>query len=199
MSKITYFFATISPYTYLAGLRLEGVAKKHGLGIDYRPLDLPALFSRTGGLVPKDRHPNRQAWRLQELVRQSKMVDLPLNIQPAFWPTNMAPSSYAFISAKNHGDGDLGALAHGLTKACWVEEKNIAEADVIADCLRAAGFDASLADKDMMGSAEEYARNLEDAVTMGAFGAPFYITPDDQRFWGQDSIAALDLYLSGQF
>ncbi len=198
MSSITYFFATISPYTYLAGDRLEKVAAKHGLAIDYRPMDLMHVFSSTGGVPPKQRHESRQAWRLQELVRQAKKLDMAFNLRPAHWPTNMAPSSYAFIAAKNHGDGDLGALAHGFTKACWAEEKDISQPDVIAECLKGAGFDASLADKDMMGSADEYAKNGEEAIARGVFGAPFYITEDDQRFWGQDRVEDLDLYLSGK-
>lgn len=198
MPKITYFFSTISPYTYLAGTRLEDVAAKHGAEIDYRPLDIMNLFSQTGGVPPKDRHPNRQEWRLQEMTRQSKKLGMAFNLKPAHWPTNMAPSSYAIISAKNHGSGDLGALVHGLTRACWAEEKDISQADVIASCLVAAGYDAALADKDMVGAAEEYARNAEDAIRMGAFGAPFYITDTDQRFWGQDRVEDLDLYLSGK-
>ena len=44
--------------------------------------------------------------------------------------------------------------------------------------------------------AETYAANLEEAVERGVFGAPFYFV-DDHRFWGQDRIADIDLYLSG--
>lgn len=198
MPVLKYFFATISPYTYLAGQRLDPVVEKHGLTVEYKPVDLMSVFSRTGGVPPKDRHISRQEWRLQELVRQAKKNDMPFNLKPAHWPTNMAPSSYAFISAKNHGDGDLSALAFGLTKACWAEEKDIAQPDVIAACLTAAGFDASLADKDMMGAAEEYAANTEEAVNAGVFGAPFYITEDDQRFWGQDRVEDLDLHYQGK-
>ena len=49
----------------------------------------------------------------------------------------------------------------------------------------------------MLQGAETYARNLEDAVSAGAFGAPFYITDTDQRFWGQDRLDDLDRYLAG--
>ena len=198
MKKITYFFATISPYTYLAGIRLQPVIEKHDLDVDFRPVDLMSVFSSTGGVPPGQRHESRQTWRLQELTRQSKKLDMALNLKPAHWPTNMAPSSYAFIAAKNHADGDLLRLSYEFTKACWSEEKDIAQPDVIAEVLTTCGFDASLADKDMAGCAEEYAKNTEAAVSMGAFGAPFYVTEDDQRFWGQDRIEDLDMYLSGK-
>ena len=198
MPHIDYFFATVSPFTYLAGTRLEEIAAKHGATITYKPLDVLALFSRTGGVPPKDRHPARQQMRLQELRRQAAKNGLPINTAPAFWPTNPAPSSYAFIAAQKAGGGDLGKLVAAITSACWAQEKNIAEDDVIAEALETAGFDPKIASGMMLAEAEEYARNLEEAVERGAFGAPFYITDTDERFWGQDRLADLDLHLAGK-
>lgn len=198
MTHIDYFFATVSPFTYLAGTRLEEIAQSHGATITYKPLSIMDLFARTGGTPPKDRHPARQAYRLQELRRQSSMTGLPLNLKPAFFPTNPAPSSYAVIAAQSAGGGDLGALVHGLCRACWNGEKDVAQDDVIKDCLSRAGFDPGLADKGLLAGAEEYSRNLEEAVERGVFGAPFYIVTDsDERFWGQDRLADLDTFLTG--
>lgn len=198
MAHIDYFFATVSPYTYLAGTRLEQIAAKHGATITYKPLDVIALFARTGGVPPHERHPTRQEYRLQELRRQSAKTGLPLNLKPLHVPTNPAPSSYAVIAAQSAGGGDLGALVHALTRACWAEDRNIAEDDVIRDCLSASGFDPSLADRGLLAGAETYAANLEGAVNRGAFGAPFYITGTDERFWGQDRLDDLEMHLSGK-
>ncbi len=198
MAQINYYFATVSPYTYLAGTRLEEIAAKHGASITYKPLDVIALFARTGGTAPADRHPARQEYRLQELRRQAAKAGLKLNPKPMYWPANPAPSSYAVIAAQSAGGGDLGNLVHAITRACWAEERNIAEDDVIRECLSAAGFDPSLADKGLLAGAETYASNLEEAVNCGAFGAPFYITETDERFWGQDRLDDLDAHLSGR-
>ena len=93
MSQIDCYFSVISPYTYLAGVRLGEIAQRHNAKVVYRPLDVIALFSRTGGTPPKDRHASRKEYRLQELQRQAKNVNLPLNLQPAHWPVNQAPAS----------------------------------------------------------------------------------------------------------
>lgn len=198
MPHIDYYFATLSPYTYLAGTRFEDIAAKHGATVTYKPLDIMALFSRTGGTPPKDRHPNRIEYRAQELPRQAAMLGMPLNLKPAHWPTNAAPSSYAIIAAQEAGGGDLGALVHSVLRAVWAEEKDIAQDDVVKACLESAGFDPSLADSGLLSGAETYARNLEEAVERGAFGAPFYIVDSGQRFWGQDKLNELDLHLSGK-
>jgi 2-hydroxychromene-2-carboxylate isomerase len=198
MAHIDYYLATISPNTYIAGTRLEEVAARHGATITYKPLDIMGLFARTGGIPPKDRHPSRQEYRLQEIRRQAAKAGMPINLKPAFWPTNPAPSSYAIIAAQSAGGGNLGELVFAFTRACWAEEKNIAEDDVIRGCLEASGFDPALADAGLLQGAETYAANLEDAVNAGCFGAPFYITDTGERFWGQDRIEDLDAHLSGK-
>lgn len=197
MAGIDFYFSTLSPFTYLAGTRLEEVAKRQGATITYKPLDIMSLFARTGGTAPKERHVSRQEYRLIELERQARNLDMKINLQPAFWPTNPAPSSYAIIAAQSAGGGDLGALVHGFLRAVWAEERNIAEDEVVRDCLQGAGFDPALADSGLLTGAETYAQNLEDAVSAGVFGAPFYVTEGGGRFFGQDRVADLERHLAG--
>lgn len=194
---IDYFFTTLSPYVYLAATRLEQIADRHGATITYKPVDLLALFSRTGGIAPAERHPARMQYRAQELVRQARKQDVPFTLKPAHWPVNPAPSAYAIIAAQAACSGDLGALVHSLARACWAEERDISDDAVIRDCLEDAGFDPALADKGLLAGAETYAANLEEAAARGVFGAPFYITGEDQRFWGQDRLEDLDAHLAG--
>jgi 2-hydroxychromene-2-carboxylate isomerase len=198
LAHIDYYLATISPNCYLAGTRPAEVAAKHGATITYKPLDIMGLFARTGGTPPGQRHVSRQEYRLIEIAREAKRLGMPVNPKPAYWPTNPAPSSYAIIAAQKAGGGDLAALVAGIGRACWAEEKNIAEDEVIRACLEAAGFDPKLADSGLLSGAEAYEANLEDAVNAGVFGAPFFITDDGARFWGQDRIGHLDLHLGGQ-
>ena len=197
MAHIDYFFSPMSPYTYLLGGDLETVADKHNATVTYKPLDIMGLFARTGGTAPKDRHPSRMEYRAQDLVRSAKKRGMALNLKPAFWPANPAPSSYAIIAAQAAGGGDMGALVHSFTRACWAEEKDIADDTVVRACLEGAGFDPALANSGLLSGADTYASNLEEAVRRGAFGAPFFITGDDARFWGRDRITDLDLYLAG--
>jgi 2-hydroxychromene-2-carboxylate isomerase len=198
MAHIDYYFSTVSPWAYLAGHRLEDMAARHGATIAYKPIDLGTLFPRTGGLALPDRHPSRQEYRLQELARNSKKLGMALNPKPAFWPVNGAPSAYAIIAAQAAGGGDLGALCHGIMRACWAEERNIAEDDTIRECLTAAGFDPALADKGLLMGADTYARNTEQAALAGVFGSPFYVVDTGQKFWGQDRLDDLELHLAGR-
>lgn len=197
MAHIDYYFGTQSPWTYLAGDRLEQIAARHGAQITYKPLDLLQLFDRTGGVRPANRHPSRMDYRGQELARWSQHLGMPLNLKPAFWPVNAAPSSYAVIAAAQAGGGDLAGLVQGFVRAVWAEDLDIADDGVIRDKLAAAGFDPDLANSGLFVGAQRYERNLEDAVEAGVFGAPFYIVRESgERFWGQDRLEFMDRHLA---
>ena len=195
--QIEMFFSTVSPWVYLAGLRLEEIAARHGADIRYVPLDAGALFARTGGQALADRHESRRAYRLQELRRWSAHLGMKLDVQPMYFPVNPAPSSYAIIAAQKAGGGDLAGLNHAFARAVWAEGRNIAEDEVVQDILAAHGYDPKIADRYMLAAAETYVSNLEEAVSRGVFGVPFYMV-GEEGFWGQDRLDLLDRHLAGK-
>lgn len=194
MTQIDYYLSPISPWTHMAGTRPAEIAAAAGVAIRYKPVDPAALFQQTGGKVLAERHDSRKAYRVQELRRWAARLDIPLKLQPAFFPTNPAPASYAIIAAQEAGGGDMAQLVSMLTRACWEEDRNIAEDDVIRDCLSAAGFDTGLAFTGLLQGAEIYARNLNDAVEAQVFGVPFFKV-GEEAFWGQDRLDFLAAHL----
>ncbi len=195
MTQIDYYLFPLSPFGYLAGMRLEKVAAKHGATINYKPFGLMKIFEEVGTPPPAERHPNKAKYRAQDIVRVANFNDMPVNLKPAHWPTNPAPASYAIIAAQNAGGGDLGGLVHSIFRACWAEEKDIAEDDVVKACLNANGFDAELADSGLLSGAETFARNTDEAIKAGVFGTPTYVV-GEQVFWGQDRLPHLSAYLA---
>ena len=197
MAHIDYYMITLSPFCYLAGDELEQIAEKHGATIAYKPVNLLQIFAATGGIVPADRHPARQAYRMQELTRVAKAKGLPINLKPAFFPSNPVPSCYSVINAQNSGGGDVAGLCQSFLRACWAEEKDVAEDIVLRACLTENGFDPDLVNSGLLSGAVVFERNTEEAIKKGVFGAPTYVV-GDQIFWGQDRLSYLDEYLAEQ-
>lgn len=197
MAQIDYFLALQSPYVYLAGRRPAEIAARHGATLVYRPVDVAQLFPRTGGKVREERHPSRNDYATQDRARQARKLGVTLDAAPLFRAANPAPAAYALIAAQAAGGGDLAGFVQAMGRALWAEGRDFSEDEVIRAALAANGFDPAVADKGMLMAAETYAANLEDAVSKGVFGVPFFVV-GDQKFWGQDRLDDLDLYLQGK-
>jgi len=186
---IDYFFAPQSPWTYLGHERLVAIARAAGAMVRVLPVDLGRVFPVSGGLPLARRAPQRQVYRLVELQRFSAHLGLPLNLQPRYFPV-AGDAAARLIIAVDMADGAQASLrlSGSVLAAVWAQERNIADAAVLAELLREAGLDpARLAQSH---GAEVQARYDEDtaaAIEGGIFGAPTYRV-DGEIFWGQDRL-----------
>ena len=190
MSKvIDYFFTPASPWSYFGHERLRALAAQHGATVNVKPVDLGKVFPVSGGLPLPKRAPQRQAYRLFELARWRDFLGVPINIQPKFGAASPEPSSRWIIAAGERGADAAMALAGAVMRARWAEEKDIADADTLAELARGVGLDpVALADR--AASAEVAARFdafSQEAIERQVFGAPTYIY-GDEPFWGQDRL-----------
>ena len=194
MPDIDYYFSVLSPFTYLAGDRLERIAAAHGAGISYCPIDIASVGGETGWTPPAKRHPARLEYRLQELSRISGETGLPINLKPAHWPADPLPASRA-IAATILTGRDPGPLVRATLRAVWAEERNIAEAETVTDIIRACGINPEALAPHLDAGEAAYRANSEAAPKRGVFGVPFYLAKGE-RFWGQDRLSALDRHLA---
>jgi 2-hydroxychromene-2-carboxylate isomerase len=195
MATIDYYLFPLSPFSYLAGVRLEEIAARHGAAVAYKPVQLFRIFAEVGTPLVKDRHVSKQRYRLQDAARVAQMNGLPINLHPRHWPTNPVPASAAIIAAQKAGGGDLGALVHGFMRAVWAEDRDIAEDALVREVLAGAGFEPGLADRGMLSAVETLERNTDEAIRRGVFGAPTYVV-GEEVFWGQDRLPHLDAHLA---
>lgn len=191
MAKVCqYFFAPQSPWTYLGHERFVALAKKHGAQIELKPCDLGKVFSVSGGVPLAKRAPQRQAYRLVELKRWSEHLQMPMNLQPAFFPVAGDAAAMLIIAARlAHGTDAALALAGAVMRAVWAEERNIADAATLAAIARECGLDGQALVKtaETSGVQEEYNRHTEEAIAANVFGSPWYVV-DGEGYWGQDRL-----------
>ena len=100
---IDYYFTPISPFTYLGHDRLVAIARKHGATIAVKPINLGDVFPVSGGLPLSKRAPQRQAYRLVELKRWSEHLNMPMKIQPKFFPVNGDLAAAWILAAQEQG------------------------------------------------------------------------------------------------
>jgi 2-hydroxychromene-2-carboxylate isomerase len=187
---IDYYFAPNSPYVYLGHARFAAMAKAAGATIRVLPVDLGGkVFPVSGGLPLSKRAPQRQAYRLVELRRFSEWLDLPLNVQPKFFPV-AADDAARLIIAVDMKDGTDAAmkLTGAICRAVWVQERNIADESVLAALLAEQGMPVAWLEASHSQTVHErYEVDTQLAIAAGVFGAPSYVIAGE-IFWGQDRL-----------
>jgi len=186
---IDYYFAAQSPWTYLGHDRFVALARAHGATVRVLPADYGAIFPVSGGLPLGKRAPQRQAYRLVELRRFSEALGVPMNIQPKFFPVAGDDASRLIIAVDIEAGSDAAlALCGAVFRACWLQERDIANADVLAELLARQGLPAQCLERSRAPEVlARYARNTQQAIDAGVFGAPSYVI-DGEIFWGQDRL-----------
>lgn len=192
-ATIDYYFSPSSPWTYLGHDRFAAMARKAGASINVKPVDYGKVFPVSGGLPLKERPKQRQAYRMMELQRWRAHLGVPLNLEPKFFPVASNDACQIIIAAQAHGTDAAMNLAGTIMRACWAEERNIADHAVLAACADSVGLPgrelaAKIADAAVQA---RFAALTEEAIVRQVFGAPTYVL-NDELFWGQDRLEFLE-------
>ncbi len=187
---IDYYASLNSPWTHLGAARIEAMAIAANATLRIYPVDFGAIFAQSGGLPLPKRSPQRQAYRLQELARWRDHLNIPIHIQPRFFPSSEQQTAGCVIGLRETvGDQPAIKLAHRVLKALWQEEKDPADPATLAALITEIGLNADQVMK--LGSDPKWAeRRIADtkaALERNVFGAPSYVIGDD-IFWGQDRL-----------
>jgi 2-hydroxychromene-2-carboxylate isomerase len=194
---IDYYMTPISPYVYLGHERFVAIARRHGATIAVKPINLGLVFPVSGGLPLSQRAPQRQAYRLVELSRWSRHLDVPLNLHPRHFPVSADLASRFVLAALEHSTDFALDLAAALGRAVWAEDRNIADVATVTAIAATCGADApalaARADAPDIGT--RYAVLTQEAIDRGIFGTPTYVYTGE-LFWGQDRLDFLDRALA---
>ncbi|MEM9358148.1 MAG: 2-hydroxychromene-2-carboxylate isomerase [Pseudomonadota bacterium] len=182
---VDFYYDYGSPTAYLAWTQLPAICEKHNATLKYKPILLGGVFKGTDNQSPVMIRPKGK-WLLDDVTRYAKYYGVPYVMNPHFI-VNTMPAMRGAMWAQ--ASGQLEAYNTAMYTAMWVDQKDIAQPDVIQDVLTTAGLDAAA-----MGDAiqqQDIKQALIDAtnaaVESGVFGAPTMIIGDEMHF-GQDRL-----------
>ena len=191
---IDYYLSLNSPWTYMGSGPFAEIARRYGAQVNVKPAKFGPIFEQTGGLPLPKRSPQRRAYRLMELRSWREVRGLPLNVEPKFFPSDDAAATRLVIAAKLQGK-DAHKLSLELARAVWEREESFADPAVMASSAQRAGLDAAALRAGGPSDAELdalYEKYTQDALKAGVFGAPSYVLPSGEIFWGQDRLELLE-------
>ena len=191
-NTVDYYIATSSPWTYLATPRIKALAEKYNLIISWKPFNIMEVFAKNGTALVKDRPKPVQINRLNELKRWRKHLNIPLTLEPKYFPVDITMSQKIIICCQNNNI-DPYDIAFSFMKSVWVDEKDISNENTIKELCRDYHIDSDSIIKQAFKSTinDQYIKNTEDAIKNNVWGAPTFIL-DKELFWGQDRLDFLE-------
>ena len=191
--KIEYYYSVASPYAYLGISKFKELVKKYSLQVDEKPFDLVGkVFPETGGTPVPKRHPARQKYRLIEIERWGKKLNVNIKKQPKYFPPS-DPHKAALFTIASIKKGIRLDFGHEVLSNLWSEEQDIAENSVLEKICNK--FNLNFNEMNTFANSEEiknqYLANSNEAISKDVFGAPFFIL-ENELFWGQDRLDFLE-------
>ena len=196
VNKIDYYFTISSPWAYLGYSRLKSIASSNQIDIRYRPVNIIEIFSKTGGILLKQRSEERQHYRLVELTRWSKHLNIKINLHPEHLHASDHLANKVII-ALNEMNIDPGSISETFARAIWLEDQDISDISVVSSLLLNHGIDPEplIVNAQSQTIEDKFSKETQLAIADGIFGVPSYVAKE-QIFWGQDRLDLLRSFIS---
>ena len=195
MSKQTleFWFEFASSYSYLSVMRIEPLARAAGVTLQWRPFLLGPVFLSLGwNDSPFNIYPPKGRYMWRDLARLASRYGLPLKVPSRFPRNGLLAARVALAGAD---EAWMPAFCRAVMRANFAEDREIAEVEVISAILASLELpvDTILARAESPENKQALRLQTERASELGLFGAPSFITPDGELFWGNDRLEdALD-------
>src|SRR5690606_3306406 len=195
-APLEFYFDFSSPYGYVAAMRIDQIAAKHGRGVEWKPMLLGAVF-KVAGSQPLTEYPLKGEYSKKDFARSAREHNIPFNMPSKFPLPTQAAARGVYWLQQNAPDKAV-LFIKAVYTAFFVEDKDISAPDLIGDIAAGLGVDRA-AFMQGIESAEIKARLREapeDAIhKRGVFGSPFTFV-DGEGFWGADRLDMIDRWLT---
>jgi 2-hydroxychromene-2-carboxylate isomerase len=197
--SIDFYFSFVSLYTYIGYEAFQDLVKRLDLKVNYKPIDLHAIFTASGGLPVSKRPPQRQSYRLVEMQRWAITRNIPLVLKPKYHPCS-AEIGHRMLLAAIANQEDVKDFVGNALQVLWVDDLNLADPEVMIAVANRSGLDGrSLYEQSRSEIVTEKINALtQEGLQRQIFGTPFFFY-ENEPFWGQDRLEMLeDLIVSGR-
>lgn len=193
-NSIDFYFDFYSPYGYLASLRIDEIAARHGYRVNWRPFMLGATFSITGH-QPLTETPMMAEYTLLDLERSARLQSANFRL-PDDFPKAALSCCRAFYLLVDDQPEHAVALAKAIYAAIFGEGRDGTDIVLIAKLAANLEIDAEALVEGIQTQSikDRLKAETKAAIDRGVFGSPF-IFVGDQPFWGNDRLEQVDRWL----
>ena len=188
MVHFEFYFDISSPWTYLAFSRVENIAEKCGVDIDWRPILVGGVFNSVNETVYEQRanpHPVKGRYYVKDLQDWAHFCGIEIGAPPVF-PVRAVNLMRAALVALDAGC--LPDFSRSAFHAYWGELRDVSQPEELAQICTGVGLDPNdVAEKinsdDIKGRLRT---NTEELVARGGFGSPTMFINGSDMYFGND-------------
>ncbi len=182
-----FWFEFASTYSYPAAMRIEKLAAARGVPLVWRSFLLGPIFREQGwNDSPFNLYPAKGRYMWRDLERICAAEGLPFR-RPSQFPRNGLLA--ARVACRFASEPWLPAFVRAVYRANFAEDHDIAEPQVIAECLSFANVapESILTEAQSPEAKERLREQTSEAGRRGIFGAPTFAI-GEELFWGNDRL-----------
>jgi len=190
--KIQFWFEFASTYSYLSAMRIDALAKKADVEVEWKPFLLGPIFGAQGWETsPFNIYPDKGAHMWRDMERRSAALGLAF-VHPDPFPQNSLLAARLTMVGLEQGWGE--AFARGVYEVEFAHGLSIASERVLEGILIKVGadpgeaFEAAASDRIKQALKDQTA----EAIAHHVFGAPTFIVANEEGegelFWGDDHL-----------
>ena len=192
--SLDFYFDFSSPYGYLASVRIDRIAAKHGRAVTWRPMLLGAVFQKIGG-SPLVNQPMKGPYSQHDMLRSARLHGITFNV-PDNFPVNSIAACRAYYWLAGSDAATARDFARALYRGYFVENRDLSQPEIVVEAAQALGVDGDAlvaAVQDQAIKDRLRAKN-DAAIERGVFGSPTVFV-GDEMFWGHDRLEMIDRWL----
>ncbi len=187
MHAIEFWYEFGSTYSYPSAMRIDRMAEEVGIKVEWRPFLLGPIFRAQGWSdSPFNIYPAMGRYMWRDLERVCADLSLPF-VRPSAFPRNGLLA--ARVACLYSAEPWVRVFSRAVYRANFVEDLDIANSEVILECLNKLGLNG----RELLQQAASTAgkaklrTQTDQAVRAGIFGAPTFII-GKEMFWGNDRL-----------
>lgn len=187
-AKLEFWFDFASTYSYLSAMRIKPLTSAAGITLHWKPFLLGPVFAAQGwNTSPFNIYEAKGRYMWRDVERQAEHYGLPFR-RPTEFPQFTMTATRVAVAAD--AEPWLGDFCRAVFHREYDEGGDIAAPQAVTGVLERMGIDPS----SWLTAAQDPAvkQALKDRVTeageRGIFGAPTFVCPDGELFWGDDRL-----------
>lgn len=188
MKTIEFWYEFASTYSYPAAMRISREAANHDVVVNWRPFLLGPIFHELGwSTSPFNLQPAKGRYMWRDLERICDHNKLPFT-RPEVFPQNGLLAARVALAIEDQTQ--RADFSRRVFRAQFGEGGDIADRTLIEAILH----DMELPTHEIIASTGDPAikaqlrDQVSEAARVGIFGAPSFVTNDNELFWGNDRL-----------